>query len=54
MTPTASDSDRPDVTVVVPSFNNADYLDRAIRSAFALKNVSVEVIIVDDGSNPDK
>jgi glycosyltransferase involved in cell wall biosynthesis len=50
MTPTASDSDRPDVTVVVPSFNNADYLDRAIRSAFALKTVSVEVIIVDDGS----
>lgn len=50
MAPTASDSTRPDITVVVPSFNNADHIDRAVRSAFALKSVSMEVIIVDDGS----
>lgn len=40
----------PDITVVVPTFNNPDYLDRTTRSAFALQNLSLEVIIVDDGS----
>ncbi len=41
------------VSVVIPAFNAARTLDRAARSALAQTMRSVEVIIVDDGSDDD-
>lgn len=41
------------VTVVIPSYNCAQWLKRAVASAFALSQVPVEVIIVDDGSTDE-
>jgi len=38
------------VTVVVPAYNYAQYLERAVRSALAQHHQPVEVVIVDDGS----
>jgi glycosyltransferase involved in cell wall biosynthesis len=43
---------RPDVTVVIPCFNQAHFLTEAIDSALNQDGVTLEVIVVDDGS-PD-
>jgi glycosyltransferase involved in cell wall biosynthesis len=43
-------SDTPDVTVVIPTKDRPRAVVRAIASAFAQQDVSVEVIVVDDGS----
>jgi len=42
--------DLPKVSVVIPAFNVAPYVGDAIRSALAQRGVSLEVIVVDDGS----
>lgn len=42
--------ERPDLTIIIPTYNNAEYLVRALGSAYALEGVSLEVILVDDGS----
>lgn len=39
----------PGVTIAVPSFNQADYLDEALRSIFA-QDVPCEVYVMDSGS----
>lgn len=39
-----------DVSFAIACFNAADYLEQAVRSALAQQGVSVEVLIVDDGS----
>lgn len=44
---------RPDVSVIVPVHNMANYVDQAIRSALDQAGVSVEVIVVDDASTDD-
>lgn len=41
------------VSVVIPTFNRADYLPLAVESALGQTAVNVEVIIVDDGSTDD-
>lgn len=41
------------VTVVVPVFNGARYLDDALRSVLDQDHQPVEVIVVDDGSTDD-
>jgi glycosyltransferase involved in cell wall biosynthesis len=42
---------RPDVSVVIPTFNRKEYLQRAITSCFdGNESVDVEVVVVDDGS----
>jgi glycosyltransferase involved in cell wall biosynthesis len=38
------------VSVVVPAFNQADYLREALASALAQTHADLEVIVVDDGS----
>jgi glycosyltransferase involved in cell wall biosynthesis len=40
----------PRVSVIIPSFNAAAYVGEAVESALASKDVTVEVIVVDDGS----
>lgn len=45
-----AESHLPDVTVVVPCYNAERWIGRAIDTALSQKHVSVEVIVVDDGS----
>lgn len=41
----------PQVSVVIPTYNRAHTVGRAVASAFAQEGVHVEVIVVDDGSS---
>jgi len=41
---------RPPVSIVVPAFNEAAGIDRAVRSLASTRYPTVEVIVVDDGS----
>lgn len=40
----------PDITVVIPTYQRADTLERAISSVLAQEGPTVEVVVVDDGS----
>lgn len=44
-------SDAPIVSVVMPAYNVADYIDHAVQSVLAQTLTDIEVIIVDDGSS---
>ncbi|HVW70813.1 MAG TPA: glycosyltransferase family A protein, partial [Steroidobacteraceae bacterium] len=48
-----TDSAAPRVTVIIPTFNAAQYVEHAVESALASRGVPVEVIVVDDGSVDD-
>lgn len=41
----------PTLSVIVPAFNAADYIERCLSSILEQTNSSLEVIVVDDGSN---
>lgn len=41
------------ISVVIPTYNRARYIDRAIRSAVAAISDGDEIIVVDDGSTDD-
>ena len=43
----------PDVSVVVPTFNRAHLLRESVASLLAQEGVSLEVVVVDDGSTDD-
>ncbi|MES9901305.1 MAG: glycosyltransferase [Sedimenticola sp.] len=42
-----------DVSIIIPFYNSAAYLDRSIQSALKQGGGQIEVIAVDDGSNDD-
>lgn len=43
----------PDVSLIIPVYNNAPYLDESLSSARAQTGVSLEIILIDDGSTDD-
>lgn len=50
----ASDKNkRPDFSVIIPTYNRANYLRLAIVSVLRQKNVTMEIIVSDDGSTDD-
>ncbi len=45
---------RPPVTVVIPTRNRIEFLQDTLRSILAQRGVRAEVVIVDDGSTPER
>ncbi|TSI13939.1 CDP-glycerol glycerophosphotransferase family protein [Brevibacterium aurantiacum] len=45
--------DRPTLSVVVPTFNASDFVDRCLSSILTQKGIDLEVLVVDDGSSDD-
>ena len=46
-------SERPDVSVVIPTWNRWRFLSRTLASALAQEGVAFEVVVVDDGSDDE-
>ncbi|WP_166827755.1 bifunctional glycosyltransferase/CDP-glycerol:glycerophosphate glycerophosphotransferase [Brevibacterium limosum] len=51
--PDENGTDTPTLSVIVPAFNASDFIDRCLRSILNQRGVSLEVIVVDDGSTDD-
>ncbi|WP_193081470.1 bifunctional glycosyltransferase/CDP-glycerol:glycerophosphate glycerophosphotransferase [Brevibacterium aurantiacum] len=51
--PIEDGTDTPTLTVIVPAFNASDFIDRCLKSILSQSGVSLEVIVVDDGSTDD-
>ncbi len=43
----------PEISVIMPAYNQADYLGDAIRSVLAERSVTLELIVVNDGSTDE-
>ena len=48
---TQNKSNKPLVSIIIPVFNGANFLQNAIESALAQKYKAIEIIVVNDGSN---
>jgi alpha-1,3-rhamnosyltransferase len=48
-----SDADAVSVSVVVPSYNHARFIERTLRSVFAQTHAPAELLVIDDGSRDD-
>jgi Glycosyl transferase family 2 len=44
---------KPALSIVIANYNYAEFVERAISSALSQKHLSVEVVVVDDGSTDD-
>lgn len=42
---------KPQVSVIIPTYNRAEVLPRALKSVLAQQNVSFEILVADDGSS---
>jgi CDP-glycerol glycerophosphotransferase len=51
--PSQNGTDNPTLSVIVPAFNASDFIDRCLKSILNQRGVSLEVIVVDDGSTDD-
>ncbi|HZG52642.1 MAG TPA: glycosyltransferase [Pyrinomonadaceae bacterium] len=51
--PAPGSNDEAAVSVVVPSFNHAPFVERTLRSVFRQTHASLELIVIDDGSRDD-
>jgi alpha-1,3-rhamnosyltransferase len=51
--PTETRADAPSVSVVVPSHNHAQFIERTLRSIFAQTHAPAELLVIDDGSRDD-
>ncbi|GGC48667.1 glycosyl/glycerophosphate transferase teichoic acid biosynthesis [Brevibacterium sediminis] len=51
--PIEDGTDTPTLTVIVPAFNASDFIDRCLKSILSQSGVSLEVIVVDDGSTDE-
>lgn len=50
---TETDNSRPLVTAIVPTYNCAEYLPRALNSVFLQTYDNIECVVIDDGSTDD-
>jgi alpha-1,3-rhamnosyltransferase len=51
--PALATNDAPAVSVVVPSFNHAPFIERTLRSVFRQTLAPLELFVIDDGSQDD-
>ena len=46
-------NEQPFISVIIPVYNAALYLERCVNSVLAQKGVKIELILVNDGSTDD-
>ena len=53
MMPDSTEPHLPWVSIVIPAYNHADYLDAAIQSVFNQDYLNIELIVLDDNSTEE-